>query len=186
MSYLNLCNEYKKSRELFFKAHEDATTFASVLFHGFKKYLGLKENEYDLIKLVQTIHVDPELLEGEEELYTPIDEDISYTPHGAVKLADNGYWVFSILLRLHIDANKTLQPAENIKFDISYKKVEDTIYFKYIQDKTDMQIKAGEYETYLEKQVYSEMEKTICDFYKQQVKFFLHDKSVERKIGLIA
>ncbi|MEH0861540.1 hypothetical protein [Halobacteriovorax sp. DPLXC-1] len=183
MSYFDLCNEYKKSRELFFKTHDDATEFATTVFNGFRSYLGLDENEYDLIKLVPTIQFEPE---EEEEYFSPIDEDISYTPHGAVKLADNGYWIFSILLRLHIDGNKNMQPAENIKFDISYKKVKDTIYFKYVQDNQDMQIQIGELESYLKKNVYSNMEKTIMEFYQSQVKFFLHDRSVERKIGLIA
>ncbi len=182
MSYLDLCSEYKKSRELFFKTHDDASHFATILFKGFKNHLGIAENEYDLIKLVPTIQFSEE---DEGEYFSPIDEDVSYTPHGAVKLAENGYWIFSILLRLHMDGNKSIQPAENIKFDFSYKKVQETIYFKYVQDKPDMQIKSQELQSFLAESVYPEMEKTVVDFYRSQVKFFQHDRSLERKIGLI-
>ncbi|MGI4992833.1 hypothetical protein ACRXCV_09400 [Halobacteriovorax sp. GFR7] len=182
MSYLDLCSEYKKSRELFFKTHDDAADFAITLFKGFKSYLRIAENEYDLIKLVPTIQFSEE---DEGEYFSPIDEDVSYTPHGAVKLADNGYWIFSILLRLHMDGNKTLLPAENIKFDISYKRVQQTVYFKYVQDRPDMQIKCEELVSYMKENVYPEMEKTVVEFYRSQVKFFQHDRSLERKIGLI-
>ncbi|WP_412469556.1 MULTISPECIES: hypothetical protein [unclassified Halobacteriovorax] len=182
MSYLDLCSEYKKSRELFFKTHDDAAGFAINLYKGFKSHLSIAESEYDLIKLVPTIQFSEE---DEGEYYSPINEDVSYTPHGAVRLDENGYWKFSILLRLHMDGNKNIQPAENIKFDISYKKVQDIIYFKYVQDKPDMQVNAQELISYLKESVYPEMENTVVEFYRCQVKFFQNDRSLERKIGLI-
>ncbi len=171
MPYLDLCKEYKSSRDQYFKLHDDASGFAGALFTGFKEFLDLKNDDHDLIKIIPNI--------------PDYKEDSIYTPHGAVKLDESGYWQFSILLRLHIDGNKNVHPAEIVKFNISYKNVDGAISYKFAEDLKDYNVKSDDLDKHIKETCFPEMEQTVLKFYKNRVNVFFENRTINRKIGLV-
>lgn len=166
MPYKELCLLYKNAREEYFRAFDDAASFAGLVYTSMKAYMGLKDDKDELLRIVPNTD--------------KFDEKRTYRPEETVNFGASNDWEFTILLSLYVKA----YPSETLRFNFFYKKDGDIIFYRFMEGLKDYEVKQSEIESHLIQVCFPDMEASVEKFYHDRLTTYSKDMPTQRKIGL--